>query len=209
MSATDMGAGPVDWRAYDSPDLRAAIATPLAGGREEVLLLAEGMHCASCASRLRKLLQWRVQDLRINVASQSLEFAHDPRQQPLSGLLALIDGAGFEPRVLAQERDASVARKRRRMELIRIGVAIIGAMQVMMLAWPTYFHDGLIATDIARLMRWAQLLLATPVVFFAGWPFLLGGWRSLRDRSPTMDLPVALSLLIAKVRFTSTQPPCS
>ena len=192
-----MSAAAADWSAYDRPELRSAIATGLPGGREEVLLVAEGMHCASCVGRLRRLLGPQVQDLRINLASRTLEFVHDPRRQALSALLAQIDAAGFEPQVLAQDAGRARARHRRRAELVRIGVAVIGAMQVMMLAWPTYFEAGAIEADIAALMRWAQLLLATPVVFYAGWPFLAGGWRALRDRVPTMDLPVALSLLIA------------
>ncbi len=192
-----MSAAAADWSAYDRPELRAAIATGLPGGREEVLLVAEGMHCASCVGRLRKLLGPQVQDLRINLASRMLEFVHDPQRQALSSLLAQIDAAGFEPQVLAQDADRARARRRRRTELVRIGVAVIGAMQVMMLAWPTYFDGGAIEPDIAALMRWAQLLLATPVVLYSGWPFLAGGWRALRARVPTMDLPVALSLLIA------------
>ena len=190
-------AAAIDWRIYDSPELRSAIATKLSGGREEVLIIAEGMHCAACVTRLRKLLSDQVQDLRINLASHTLEFVHDPLQQPLSALLSTLESAGFEPQVLAQDAEHDVTRRRRRRELIRIGVAVIGAMQVMMLAWPGYFGGGMIDPGIAALMRWAQLLLATPVVFYAGWPFLAGGWQALRARTPTMDLPVALSLLIA------------
>jgi len=186
-----------DWRVYDRPELRAAIAARLPGGREELLLVAEGLHCASCAARLRALLAGRVQDLRVDLASRSIEFAHDPREEPLSGLLLALDRAGFEPQVLAQDAGHDAARRRRRGELIRIGIAVIGAMQVMMLAWPTYFDDTVIEPGIATLLRVAQLLLATPVVFWSGWPFLAGAWRALRARTPTMDLPVALSLLVA------------
>jgi len=186
-----------DWRVYDRPELRAAIAARLPGGREELLLVAEGLHCASCAARLRALLAGRVQDLRVDLASRSIEFAHDPQDEPLSGLLLALDRAGFEPQVLAQDAGHDAARRRRRGELIRIGIAVIGAMQVMMLAWPTYFDDTVIEPGIATLLRVAQLLLATPVVFYSGWPFLAGAWRALRACTPTMDLPVALSLLVA------------
>lgn len=192
-----MIAATVDWRIYDSPELRSSIATQLSDGREEVLIIAEGLHCAACVSRVRKLLGARVQDLRINLSSRTVEFAHDPLRQPLSALLSALESADFEPQVLAQDAEHDLARRRRRGELIRIGVAVIGAMQVMMLAWPSYFDNGSIDPGVAALMRWAQLLLATPVVLYSGWPFLVGGWRALRTLTPTMDLPVALSLLIA------------
>src|SRR5690606_41885531 len=46
-------------------------------------------------------------------------------------------------------------------------------------------------------LRSTSLLIATPVVFYAGWPFFSGAWRGLRHGQLTMDLPVALALLLA------------
>lgn len=192
-----MTAASADWRLYDQPELRAAIATRLPGGREEVLVAVDGLHCAACAARLRQLLGGRVQQLRIDLVGRTLEFVHEPARLALSALLQELEAAGFEPQILAQDAQAGPARRRRRLALTRIGIAIIGAMQVMMLAWPGYFDAAVIDRDIDALLRWSQLVLATPVVFWSGWPFLAGGWRALRAATPTMDLPVALSLLVA------------
>jgi Cu+-exporting ATPase len=38
----------------------------------------------------------------------------------------------------------------------------------------------------ARLADWTQLVLATPVVLWAGWPFFTRAWDSLLNRSPNM-----------------------
>lgn len=40
--------------------------------------------------------------------------------------------------------------------------------------------------------NWVQLLLATPVVWWAGWPFFHRGWESLRNRSLNMFTLIAL-----------------
>lgn len=40
-------------------------------------------------------------------------------------------------------------------------------------------------------------VLATPVVFWGGWPFLRGAWAGLRHGTPTMDLLVAVGSLAA------------
>jgi P-type Cu+ transporter len=42
------------------------------------------------------------------------------------------------------------------------------------------------------LSEWAQFLLASPVVLWAGWPFFLRGWASLRNRSLNMFSLIAL-----------------
>jgi Cu2+-exporting ATPase len=40
-------------------------------------------------------------------------------------------------------------------------------------------------------------LVSTPVVFYAGWPFLSGSWRELRERRLGMDTLIATSTLLA------------
>ena len=40
--------------------------------------------------------------------------------------------------------------------------------------------------------NWIQLLLATPVVVWAGWPFFVRGWRSLVHRSLNMFTLIAI-----------------
>ena len=44
---------------------------------------------------------------------------------------------------------------------------------------------------------WAQLVLATPVVGYAGWPFLERGWRSLVTRNLNMFTLIAIGTLTA------------
>ena len=40
--------------------------------------------------------------------------------------------------------------------------------------------------------EWLQLVLATPVVLWAGWPFFVRGWQSIGQRSPNMFTLIAL-----------------
>src|SRR5437899_10913817 len=43
-----------------------------------------------------------------------------------------------------------------------------------------------------RLLAWIELILATPVVLWAGWPFFQRGWASIVHRSPNMFTLVAV-----------------
>jgi Cu+-exporting ATPase len=45
--------------------------------------------------------------------------------------------------------------------------------------------------------NWLQLLLATPVVLWAGWPFFVRGWRSVVNRSLNMFTLIALGTGVA------------
>ncbi len=42
--------------------------------------------------------------------------------------------------------------------------------------------------------NWVQLVFATPVVFWAGWPFFERGWASIKNRSPNMFTLIAIGV---------------
>jgi Cu+-exporting ATPase len=46
-------------------------------------------------------------------------------------------------------------------------------------------------------LPWLQLLLATPVVLWCGWPLLQRGWRSIVHRSPNMFTLIGLGVAVA------------
>jgi Cu+-exporting ATPase len=51
--------------------------------------------------------------------------------------------------------------------------------------------------DWVPVSNWVQLLLATPVVFWCGWPFFQRAWVSVRERSPNMFTLIALGVATA------------
>jgi Cu+-exporting ATPase len=46
-------------------------------------------------------------------------------------------------------------------------------------------------------LQWIELALATPVVLWGGWPFLVRGWQSLVHRSLNMFTLIALGVGVA------------
>ncbi len=49
----------------------------------------------------------------------------------------------------------------------------------------------------ATASAWIQLVLATPVVLWAGWPFFVRGWQSVLHRSPNMFTLISLGVAMA------------
>ena len=45
--------------------------------------------------------------------------------------------------------------------------------------------------------NWLQFVLATPVVLWAGWPFFVRGWQSLRTRNLNMFTLIAMGTGVA------------
>jgi len=50
-----------------------------------------------------------------------------------------------------------------------------------------------------RIGRWMELVLATPVVLWGGWPFFVRGWESVVNRRPNMFTLIALGTGVAYV----------
>lgn len=184
-----------DWSAYDRPELRGALGIP-AGDAFEVMIALDGMHCGGCAARAERLLAGTVERTQVNVPARTLRFRWHPERVPISKILRQLDEAGLDPRLLVQENGSACDSRQERRTLLRLGIATICAMQVMMLAWPSYSH-AVIDPGVTQLLRWTQWIIATPGVFWAGWTFFSGASSALRARVANMDVTVALALAVA------------
>jgi Cu+-exporting ATPase len=101
-----------------------------------------------------------------------------------------ICGMALEPRVPVLE-EAENPELRDMTRRFWVGVALTHPILLLML-------DDLIpgrplhGALPAGLVAWGQVALATPVVWWAGWPFFVRGWASIVSRSPNMFTLIAL-----------------
>jgi len=188
-----------DLAGWDRDDLLSEHAFPVEGGLE-ITLLTDGMRCAACAWLIDRALQREdgVFDSSANAVTGRIRIGWDPSQVRLSQLLERLAMLGYRPYLAggaARERERVAERRR---WLLRLGIAGLGAMQTMMLSEALYLdfnhHMALSTRDF---FRWVTFLVCTPVVFYAGWPFLAGCWRELRQRHLGMDTLIASSTLLA------------
>jgi Cu+-exporting ATPase len=106
-----------------------------------------------------------------------------------------ICGMALEPRTvsLAEEADPELADMTRR---FRVSL-------VLTLPFVAYAVSEVLPGDPVRqvvpaaVTAWLQLLLATPVVLWGGWPFFVRGWRSIVNRSLNMFTLIALGVGVA------------
>jgi len=179
-----------------------------AGGRRlgESSLKIGGIHCASCAGTLTEALQAvdGVVSARVDSAAQLATVLWDPARTRPSAFVLAVEQAGYT----AVPDTAAAARHLRRGEartgLWRLFVAVLCAMQVMMLAAPAYLSGpGELAPDLKQLLDWGSWVMTLPVLCFSAAPFFRGAWRSLRLRQVGMDVPVALGIGVAFVASTA------
>lgn len=189
----------VDLAAWDRDDLLAAHVRKH-GDEHEITLLIEGIACAACAWLIGRALPRvpGVIEADANAVTGRLHLRWRPDQVPLSAIVRQLHELGYRPHLASGETAERARRAERRDLLKRLAVAGLGAFQAMMLAEALYldFHNTMeLATR--DFFRWFTFLVSTPVVFYAGQPFLSGMVRELRMRRFGMDTLIASSVLIA------------
>ncbi len=165
----------------------------------ESALWLQGMHCAACAGLIQSAILdvGGVRTAEVSAAQQRVKVSWNPARADLASIIRAIERAGYGAEIDdGQASHEARARERKRL-LWPLFVAWFCAMQVMMLATPSYVaasHD--ISPDLAQLMNWAQWLLCLPVMVFSARPFFQQAARALRTGRITMDVPVAVGMLV-------------
>jgi Cu2+-exporting ATPase len=166
----------------------------------EIALMIEGVRCAACVWLLERLVgrEEGVRELRINYATHRARVTFNPRQTSAARVLAAVSRLGYLPRPFSPGAAQQSAAREQRSLLIRFGTAAFLSLQLMGFSFALYggyFHG--IEPQIRQMIQYLAAAVTTPVVFYAGWPFLSGALRSLRNRSPGMDILISLGVLTA------------
>ena len=165
-----------------------------------------GLHCAACSGLIEQALKGvdGVRSARVSAAAERATVCWDPARTRPSALIEAVRAAGYDavPDAAAPARE--LRRKAHRQALWRLFVAAFCAMQVMMMATPSYVAGpGELAPDLRQLLNWGSWLLTLPVLLFSAGPFFRGAWLVLRQGRIGMDVPVTLGIAITFVASTA------
>ena len=81
----------------------------------------------------------------------------------------------------------------------RLRIAILAGAPVVALNMADMLSGSAVSMRLGAAANWLSLALATPVVFWAGWPFFERAWASIRNRSANMFTLIALGVAAAYV----------
>jgi P-type Cu2+ transporter len=183
---------PEEWVAFSLPEKNDPTCW-----RSSVVF--EGMHCAACAITIEDALRAvpGVQSVQISAASHRGQVVWSSRCTRPSEWMRAVERFGYQALPANDAHAHALRRKESRRMVWRWAVAAMCMMQVMMYATPTYLSQpGEISDEAVHLLRWASWVLSLPVIFFSCAPFLTQAWRDLRERQISMDLPVALGMVV-------------
>ncbi len=165
-----------------------------------------GMTCTRCSANVERTLNKKVDgvlEAHVNFATETASVDYDPTRTSLEDMAAAVKNAGFElvlpvegetgedPEAAA--RAAELAAQRR---FFWVGVAF--TIPLFVLSMGRDF--GLVGPwSHAAWVNWLFLALATPVQFYTGGGFYIGGWKSIKGGAANMDVLVALGSSVAYI----------
>ena len=158
----------------------------------EVEFAITGMTCGSCAARVEKALsrQPGVASAGVNLASEKATVSFDPSVASGDDLVAAVVkiGYGLTPVTVDGPPEVNADNASQRMWLRRVLVAWPLGIAVLVLSLG-FMHEPW--------ARWTALVLASPVQFWAGWPFLRQAAARAKARQANMDTLIAIGTLSA------------
>jgi len=186
---------PEDPGLYDLEEVQAEFIRE-DGQEREIHLLVEGIHCAACVWLIEHSLSRLpgVISARVNLSAKRLLLRWDNKRIKLSKIISTLARIGYAATPFDPEAAEGILRKQTRDLLFRITFA---GFTMMNLLWVSIaLYAGADEGEYRSLFHWVGFALATPTLFYSGWPFLKGAWTSLRTGHLGMDLPIALGATV-------------
>ncbi|MEW5959030.1 MAG: heavy metal translocating P-type ATPase [Chloroflexota bacterium] len=163
-----------------------------------------GMTCANCVSTVERALNKKVPGIleaAVNFATEKATVKYIPGAVSRADMVAAIEAAGYGVVQADSETELVDAEKAAREQEIRdqtrkLAVGAILTLPLFLLSMARDF--GLAGMWVHA--PWVNVLfwlLATPVQFYTGWDYYVGGYKSLRNKSANMDVLVALGSSVA------------
>jgi Cu+-exporting ATPase len=161
-----------------------AVASP---ETQTVRLDVDGMTCASCAARIeRKLNKLDGVEATVNYATEAASVSFDPAAVTVDDLIATVEATGYHAALPGDVTATSDAVRAGRTRLL-VAAVLTAPLVVFTMISPLRF-DG---------WEWLALVLATPVVFWAGAGFHRAALLNARHGAATMDTLISVGTLVA------------
>ena len=188
----------------DSTETVSATLSTAPARLTDVQLRLGGIACVACTDLIERDLQ-NADGVVNPTANYTLRRAFlqiDPNKTSVDAVIKRIEKLGYHAYAESANAMSEAEKKNQRKEFFRMLVAIFLMMQSMMFMYPYYFEHTDMDMSTDTLMRWANLLLTLPAMFYCALPIFRGALAEWRLKKIGMDTPVTIAIWVAFISST-------
>lgn len=214
VAAGDRFASHRDYAALDEPAIVRSLVSYLSETRQRIVWNVPSLHCASCVWLLEQLDRFDAGVLmsEVDILRKTVTVDLDPRVTSARRVAEGMAGIGYAPVIQLENPDSNAPKKARsttRALYSRIGIAGFAAGNTMMIYVARYFAQSeraasgmgsLLGSRLEWVFGWMSVALSIPVLLYSASPWFTAAWAALRGRRITLDVPVALGILVLFIR---------
>jgi P-type Cu+ transporter len=158
---------------------------------DTINLKLTGMSCAACASNIERAISQvpGVEQCQVNFGAQQANVLYDGRKTDLATIQLAIEKAGYHGYLL-DDLPIEQTYEQDRDQYLKIIVAVIASIFLLLGSVPMMLGMDIGPNWLAQ--PYLQLILTSIVLFWCGGGFFLRGWKSLKNRSASMDTLISL-----------------
>ena len=163
---------------------------------EQVVLRVGGMSCVSCVTTVEKALRALdgVVGVTVNLATEKAYVTYNPGLITTADMKTAIESAGYQYLgVEGEAGDVAAAAREKDLRSKRLKIIIGFAVGIPLMALT------LVPITLPFPLAYVELVVATPVFLYIGYPIFTAGYHALRTRTLTMDVMYSMGIGVAFV----------
>lgn len=180
---------------YDSEVFQAPFLEASKKGEKAITLISDTIHCAACIWLIERALGQMegVLMVRANLTDKRIRIRWDEKKVRLSSIMQRLADLGYAAMPYEANMAEVQAKKHNKQMLYRISFA---AFTMMNLLWVSIaMYTGASGGKYQNYFEWIGFSLATPTLFYAGYPFLKNAYTGIKNGFMNMDVPISIGAL--------------
>ncbi len=166
-------------------------------GEVHITFYIPEIHCSSCIWLLENLkrVDPGVIQSKVDFIKKEVYLVFDETNTSLRNIAEALTRIGYEPSIHLDSLEKKAKKKVNRSRIIRIGIAGFCFGNIMMLSFPEYFSSGnIVDPGLKNFFSYVILFLSLPVFFYSASEFFIKSYQSLKQKTTSIDVPIALGI---------------
>jgi len=188
----------VKYHFLDKEEIAAKLILFAEGSITKVRFYIPVIHCISCIWLLEHLekIHKGIKHSVVNFARKEVDITFNKEEISLRQLVELLTAIHYVPDISRSLAGQTPETRSYKSLLYKMGIAGFVFINVMTYSLPAYFNGRPVEGKLGAILAILSYILTIPVVLYSGSDYYISAWKSLRKKTVSLDLPIAIGILV-------------